>query len=90
MGYIYIIKHKNANLYKIGCTKDINKRTRHLNNIAGGIVIKYIIEIESYKEEEKRLHRIFSNNRKDGEWFNLNEKCFEIILNDYKDYIIFK
>jgi prolyl oligopeptidase PreP (S9A serine peptidase family) len=89
MGYIYIVKQKEADLYKIGSTKNLNQRTRTIFNMnGGGVDIVCLLESDLHKEDEKQLHRWFRRKRKNGEWFELDEKCFDLIQEKFKEKII--
>lgn len=68
----YIIKSELLALYKIGRTKEIDKRLKGLisstkdNNLS--VVRLYNGDLE------KQLHVMFSHKRIRGEWFDLNEE----------------
>lgn len=70
LGFVYIIE---SNLgYKIGHTKNIEKRTNIFNvKIPFEWEYQYIFMLDDYKKLEKKLHHIFKQKRIKGEWFNL-------------------
>ena len=73
IGYIYFIRQTSIQtkemFYKIGFSKDIEKRLRELKTGNPNILeIKYKIS-NSTIEFEKHIHLICQNYRLDGEWF---------------------
>lgn len=89
MGYVYIIKN-NSNLYKIGCTCNLNERTKRLNYMNGGISIILIFKFDDYKYYENKFHKLFKDKRQLGEWFNLSDNDLDFIKNRYENNIICK
>ena len=73
----YLFYSKILDMYKIGRSKDANKRLRQINQstpVSAEIV--HIIE----KDIEKELHRKFADKRGSGtEWFNLSEDDVDYI-----------
>ena len=68
-GWLYLIK--NGDLYKIGITKNINKRMRQLK--PDYVVAK--IYSSRFRELEKEFHKIYKNVRiPQTEYFRLNQK----------------
>ena len=71
---VYIIKQYDHNLYKIGVTKDINRRLKTFNTASPqGFDIYDIVYCENPNALEKMLHSTFEKKRYTGEWFLLNE-----------------
>ena len=76
-GYVYLIGYDGEpGVYKIGSTRssDIGKRMRALQTSSP----KKLVLAESFKTGkpfrlEHMLHRVFSENRLEGEWFELGE-----------------
>ena len=67
-GHIYLIKNKD--LYKIGVTKDFKRRMKALKPDE---IVK-VLEIDSYKALEKKLHRRYRDSRiPQTEYFRLNK-----------------
>lgn len=69
MGYVYIMEY--GKYIKIGQTHNIRKRMKQLISIGnyGDMAmgrVMYTIPHTNYKENEKRLHSLFSSNRKKG------------------------
>lgn len=71
--YIYLIQQENTNFYKIGVTKNINKRIMELQ-IGSGIILKLIYSFETKFgfKLEAALHAYFRIKRTNGEWFELD------------------
>ena len=73
MKYIYLIQSTNEGYYKIGVSKDPNKRLKQLKT-GNSSPLKLI---NSYKTDiankiEKILHRKYSHLSMEGEWFDLS------------------
>lgn len=75
--YVYLLsKYENDGLYKIGFTKDINKRLKQLNtSIAYPLKIENFFESKWYSKIESNLKTRYNKyNIKEGagtEWFKL-------------------
>jgi hypothetical protein len=76
MGFVYLIENTigKESRYKIGHTKNINKRIKQLQTGNPGI----ILEIDSYESKyytliENNLHKYFSSKNVIGEWFILEK-----------------
>lgn len=73
--YIYLLKNKETDETKIGFTK--NYKTRILSIISQGGLKSYeyfIFKGINAEIVEKKLHKIFKEKRKVGEWFYLNSQ----------------
>lgn len=81
-GYIYIMECGGK--YKIGLSKDVERRKKELDKrpFAVNIVYKSPL-IEDIYEIEKELHYRFENKKINGEWFNIDNNDIEFI----KDYL---
>lgn len=72
---IYILNATNTNRYKIGITKDFNKR---LSNLQTGS--PFMFEIEAFYSTnksrmiERLMHALLKNKNVGGEWFELTEE----------------
>ena len=92
--FVYIMKDSNLpNMVKIGKSNNINNRERTLQGEKPTITIYKYIKFNGEKaafEFETVLHKRYKNNRIRGEWFELNEKELQILINEYewKDCII--
>ena len=71
-GYVYLIK-MNID-YKIGISKQPQKRLVEFTKLPYPIEKICIEKVLNYKEVEKQLHKKFSTKRKRGEWFSLSKK----------------
>lgn len=87
MGYVYLIEDLDNNRYKIGVTKDLEKRLRNLQTgNSNRIIIK-----ESYKTEypfklESMLHNKFKQFRYNNEWYELESSDVEKFITYCEDY----
>ena len=74
MGYVYLIRDINNDIYKIGVTRSKNsKRIKQLqtgNSSELEVVIMY--ETQYPFKLEKMLHAYYVNSRIRGEWFTLS------------------
>ena len=79
--YIYIVKNNN-DLCKIGLSKNPKKRIRNISTQTGQeINIVYISDkLYDGNNVESRIHGLYSNKRKLGEWFELDNKCINDII----------
>ena len=86
MGYVYLIEDLDNNRYKIGVTKDLEKRLRNLQTgNSNRIIIK-----ESYKTEypfklELMLHNKFKQFRYNNEWYELESSDVEKFITYCED-----
>jgi hypothetical protein len=82
-GWIYIIKDKVTNNFKIGVTQNDNPKVRlshYVNYIEIDLI--YIESINNCFEIESLIHQKYNANRIKGDWFNLsNENIISIIRN---------
>jgi len=76
IGYVYLIKDCERNLYKIGMTTDIRKRLNALQSSTGNSSLMLIHKIRSKRcsELEKILHQMFAGKCVFGEWFQLTDE----------------
>lgn len=77
---IYVLYSKELNLYKIGMSNELDKRTGRLATLFPGH-IRCIVKIytHNYKSLEKDLHSRFEDKRDKGEWFKLDDDDIEYI-----------
>lgn len=79
---VYLIKQKNTDLYKIGITKNANKRKLQIQTGSPQkIEILYLYESEMASKIERFFHKKYFHTKFDetfdkieGEWFKLNPK----------------
>lgn len=71
-GVVYFIKRKDG-LIKIGCSSDFKTRLRNLKTQHGELEVLFTIETLNMYATEFCFHDIFKKERKDGEWFELED-----------------
>lgn len=76
-GIVYIFKHKESGLTKIGITnKNVQNRLNTLERQSGNTIVEYAISVPMRngleKTVEKILHNKFSRKRKRGEYFDID------------------
>lgn len=83
LGYLYLIRMVDTDIYKIGISKKPVGCGR-MKNIQTGChgELELVFEIKSkcYTTLEKTLHRTFMYDNLKGEWFKLNDK--DVIINE--------
>ena len=81
---IYLVKAEETNLYKIGYTAGETKS--RIKTMQTGCPHKLVIveEVEGSLEKEKWLHKTFSKNRKQGEWFEFDDEIIEKVCEKIK------
>lgn len=79
-GFVYLIQQVNGQHFKIGKSKDPDKRMS-LFEVKLPFPIERIcaIETDDMNELERELHETFANKRVDGEWFALDTEDVEYI-----------
>jgi len=83
--YIYLIKSKQSQLYKIGITGNIIKRMKNLQTgNSEDLILIYKYQTKNYNKLEKALHNRYSHLKINREWFmfDINIECN--FLNDCK------
>lgn len=79
-GYVYLMRIKGTNVYKIGQSVNPSKRLWQLNNnMPYEVEIIHKILVENMRTAEDYLHRIFREKHLKGEWFALDEIDVEVI-----------
>ena len=84
IGFVYFIKSEFG--YKIGMTKSLDKRLRTFD-VKLPFEFKLFCHIASsdYKKIEKDIHIILSEERINGEWFNLSFSSWRKVLTYCQD-----
>ena len=74
-GYVYLIRPVGHNVYKIGCSVDVEKRLSRLQR-RRGYRLECVVRIWSndYQALEEALHRHFAARCLIGEWFVLEDQ----------------
>jgi len=89
-GYVYFLKHNGLAPIKIGCTVGYSpmQRVNTYNSYSPyGIELLGYIKTDKPIELEKTIHYHFTNNRINGEWFELNVSTVsDFIYNHNKKY----
>lgn len=74
--YVYVIRHGDDPLYKIGIARDPDKRVRELSTGAPrplSVVARK--PLARARPAERALHRLYQRDRARGEWFELNDEA---------------
>lgn len=83
-GYCYIMSDDNyPNLYKIGKSKNPTKREETLLHSAPSIRLYKVVKTDNMHKLEKDLHKLFSNKRVRGEWFELSDSEINNLIECY-------
>jgi len=77
-GYVYIIGNLDAEICKIGFSKNPKERIRSIQT-GCPYVLKIILLFEAEKYTETRLHHKYSKYKLSGEWFSIEGKLKESI-----------
>lgn len=79
-GFVYLLKCKNTNIYKIGYSKNVSRRVKQLmTNIPYKLNIHHVIETEDMLGLESYLHDLYEDKRMNGEYFKLDQEDVEYI-----------
>jgi len=79
-GYVYLFEAENG-FIKIGQTENVEKRFSAISvDSPGKVSIRYFRFVKNRLEVEKKLHRVFRENRKKGEWFMLTEEQTQMAI----------
>ena len=76
---IYLVKAEETNLYKIGYTGGKAKNRVKAMQTGCPHKLSIIKEVHGSQEREKWLHEAFSENRRQGEWFEFDEETIESV-----------
>lgn len=77
-GYVYILKSEYG--YKIGKSKKLEDRVKKF-----GVLLPFSFDLVCYIKTadhgkvERELHQIFKDDRINGEWFRMDENCWDIL-----------
>ena len=73
-GFVYLLKIEGKNQYKIGVTKNLNKRLKQISpKMPFELKIEHKIKHNDIYGMEDELHNKFDDKRIKGEWFKLND-----------------
>lgn len=76
-GYVYVITtnlYEKDNIYKIGCTKNLEKRMKDINStriLSDQFILKYKWKTIHYYTLENKAHNLFKEYRENNEFFRL-------------------
>lgn len=85
--YVYLIKSKESQLYKIGIATNPHKRIKNLQTgNSEKLIILYTYKTINYNNVEKALHNRFCYINKEGEWFKFDNDIEFNFLNYCKLY----
>lgn len=73
--YLYFIQQGEEGPIKIGVSKHPDKRLRELQT-ANAVELVLLGTHKGIRSDEKRIHKMFENNRLSGEWF---EPCLPLL-----------
>ena len=80
---LYLIQDCSSELVKIGISNNPQKRLRQLQTGTGNqLKLLQTYKTENDRHWEKRIHKMFWQNRKKGEWFALNPLNAYLVLLD--------
>lgn len=80
---VYVMIDKNTGFYKIGRSK--NPKTREKTLQSEKPTIEMLFNYDARVKDEKELHKMFSNKRVRGEWFDLNGSDLMTIKEYFND-----
>ena len=73
MKSIYVIVNENNNSFKIGCSKNPQKRIKQLQTGNSDVLtLFYERSTNYYSKIERLLHIDYQNYRLEGEWFDIS------------------
>jgi predicted GIY-YIG superfamily endonuclease len=79
-GFVYLIRNRDTGTYKIGISKNVDRRLRTLNSAAGGgLELIHTIESTDMRRTERELHERYALAQLHNEWFALEDEDVEKI-----------
>jgi hypothetical protein len=89
-GYVYFLKSENGKV-KIGKTANIKERMQTLKRqIPLALSLEHYFETRDMKAVERMFHEEFSDNRLEGEWFDLPARTIESLKRGDYDKLVRK
>jgi predicted GIY-YIG superfamily endonuclease len=81
-GYVYIVQPIGHNVYKIGCTIDLERRLKRMMSTYG-FKLEYVAyhRFEDYQAAEAWFHEHFRKKRLRSDWFLLTAEDIEYFKN---------
>ena len=78
-GFVYIVRNAEG-LYKIGRTKNVERRIRSLQIASSSkLVLVHAIKADNARDLERTLHDGQSDRKVSGEWFRIPDWEIEVI-----------
>lgn len=72
---VYIVNIRNTNKYKIGYTKDMERRLNDFKTSNPfSIDLHFFVFTENVKQAERELHTLLACYRTVGEWFEIDDR----------------
>lgn len=88
-GFAYVIGDLQIGIYKIGCSRNPKNRLSQIGKLIGPLELELIctVSTDDKRRTERKLHARFSDKRKRGEWFLLNQDDIDWIksMNESKE-----
>jgi hypothetical protein len=79
-GFVYLLRHPTAGLYKIGRAADYRQRADLFGRVAGGLCeVVHLIETDDAPRLEAELHKTHRTTRGCGEWFRLSAETLAAV-----------
>ena len=87
---VYIAIDASGKLFKIGRSDNILKREREIRNMNPEFLVLFSVRFRmlTAEELERSLHRLFSDKRVSGEWFDLSNQDVADILGVKELFVI--
>lgn len=76
--YVYLMKRKDG-AHKIGLTNDTDRRLAQIQREFEEVELLHTIKCDDMRAAESMLHSYFSDQRLDGEWFDLGQSQIDYI-----------
>ena len=81
-GYVYLLQERGTDRFKIGRANNADRRYRELAiQLPAPVDRIALIKSEDCVFLETKLHQKFAEKRLNGEWFRLNRRDVQFILN---------
>lgn len=79
-GFVYVVKPAGHNVYKIGCSVDVERRlARMQRKYDFSLELVAVIYSKDYERLEAQMHRRFAKYHLIGEWFVLPDSAIEYL-----------